>query len=403
MSSSAMNIQQDPIFPQFLNSLRNKTNIPLKKITNLLQLLQEGSTIPFIVRYRQPLVENLSSDDCNLLKYEFHCFEKLIQLRNSRIEKLKRNEKFDESSEARLMSCLTMGELDEAYNLYKESTSTKIQKAKSLPDLVNIAEALLGNRPLLLSQSSQSYEEEFHHLLHWYLADAIAHSEIVSDILKDSSCYERAIFLTVDEKKESKNETTAQRDERRKYQDYFSFAKPLRQISSHQILAIRRGKEAADVLRIHFSLPDQETTKLKQMIHRAYALPPPSSTSVSSLNSFKRHEILSFCINDAVKRIIVPMITRAAWRASLQFAEEEAIKIFCQNLKSLLLTPPLRSVLRTVEETTGSTYNSSHDQVKLLASRVRNGGLVVVGIDPGFRQGHKVSLLLLLLIRPYQL
>jgi protein Tex len=400
MSSSAMNIQQDPIFPKFLDSLKNKTNIPIKKMTNLLQLLQEGSTIPFIVRYRQPLVENLSSDDCHLLKSQFHLFEKLIHLRNSRIEKLKRSEKFDETSEARLMNCLTLDELDEAYSLYKESTSTKIQKAKALPGLVDVANALLQNTSF--THTLQHSNEEFHHLLQWYLADAIAHSEIIADLLKSSSTsssssttlssstfssssvFEKSVFLTVDEKKDSKNEeTTIQKEERRKYQDYFSFSKSLHQISSHQILAIRRGKESADVLRLHFSLPDNEIRRLKQLISRAYDLPisPPSHPQ---FNSFKRHEIISLCIDDAVKRILIPMITRAAWRSALQAAEEDAIQIFCRNLKSLLLTPPLRSVLRTTRA------DESSDQIRTLASRVRNGTLIVLGIDPGFKQGHKV-------------
>ena len=94
----------------------------------------------------------------------------------------------------------------------------------------------------------------------------------------------------------------------------------------------------------------------------------------------RRHDIVIAATADAVKRLIVPTITRAAWRETVLAAKEEAVRVFSANLKSLLLTPPLRVIL------------SSEAGGRESASSISPGHLdvVICGVDPGLKQGHKV-------------
>jgi protein Tex len=391
-------IQNDPNFPRFLNYLQHKIHgINESIVRNVLNHLQNGSTIPFIVRYRQHDIGSTNSETCNLLKNEFTEFEHLIKLKSSRFNKLKSNEAFMKLSSEKFQQCVTVSELDEICNQYKETTSTKIQKAKEIPNLVEIAEALLTNRVVTQRFPSELDLDECHELLQWYLSDLISHSENVLEIIKSLSL-EKNLFLTVEEKK-TKNEVPSssaaaskETFERKKYQDYFQFAKTLRSVSHHQILAIRRGKETAEVLKTQLTLSEQDLSRLRGAICRSYGVTSLPSNPHFSLS--RRNDVITICVNDAIKRILVPMVTRSGWRNAIQLAEEEATKIFCSNLKSLLLTPPLRSILHT--QATGSLAvrsapQNSQGALELLASRVRSGTLIVLGIDPGFKQGHKVN------------
>jgi protein Tex len=396
-------IQNDPNFPQFLNYLQQKIHgVNEIIVRNVLNHLQDGFTIPFIVRYRQHDISSINSDICNLLKNEFLEFEHLIKLKHSRYNKLKTNDNFMKNSYEKFQQCVTLSELDEICHQYKETTSTKIHKAKEIPNLVKIAEELLRNQqPLTQRFLSRGWPDddgdgdECNELLQWYLSDLIAHHEPnVSEIMKSFNL-EKKLFLFVEEKKTKQTEFTSKENyERKKYQDYFHFSKPLRSVSHHQILAIRRGKETADVLKLHFTLSDQDTSRLRVAICRSYGVMSIPDNPQFSLN--RRNDIITICVDDAIKRLIIPMITRSGWRSSIQLAEEEAIKIFCSNLKSLLLTPPLRSILHTqvtgqAAEGAGVVLDNSQRALELLASRVRSGTLIVLGIDPGFKQGHKAS------------
>jgi protein Tex len=245
-----MSIFQDVAFPGWISSISKKIGIDKSVATKALRLFDEGATVPFVVRYRQHEVGGIESDVAYILHRELGTFSGVVKIRNSRIEKLKANGKYDDAIARRFLTCYTMEELDEAYSSYKESTSTKVQKALAIPGLEDVAISLMNNT----IHSIQRREDEFHTALGWLIADRIAHHENTADIVSREACA-RNVVLTSAEKKgpaikgedgdhEEDAATSArkptcgarsQQEEKAKYSDYFSFAKPLRFISTHQV------------------------------------------------------------------------------------------------------------------------------------------------------------------------
>eukprot|EP00602_Paraphysomonas_sp_CaronLab_P001578 CAMPEP_0185030632 /NCGR_PEP_ID=MMETSP1103-20130426/17609_1 /TAXON_ID=36769 /ORGANISM="Paraphysomonas bandaiensis, Strain Caron Lab Isolate" /LENGTH=802 /DNA_ID=CAMNT_0027565833 /DNA_START=132 /DNA_END=2540 /DNA_ORIENTATION=+ len=364
-----MNIINDPVFPKFIEYIADKARVKTSIAQRAIELLHDGATVPFIVRYRQQQIGGINSDAAYLLDRELGSFRAVVKTRNTRLDKLKKDGKCSEDVTRLFMSCFTMDELDEAYSVYKESTSTKVQRAKEIPGLEDIACGVVANT---VSKVAPHQSDEYYECLGWLVADQVAHSEETVRLMRQP-WITQSVQITCTEKKATGDKKGTDvgdtSNERMKYRDYFSFSKSVKYLSAHQVLAIRRGKDSAGALTVRFSIPDRDVQRFETSLRHAFGVPPSLAVS-SEKHPLRRHHIVAACIADAVKRIISPMITRAAWREAIQRAEENAVQLFSSNLKSLLLTPPLRSVLTPPPSP-----------------------LVVCGVDPGLKQGHKLVIL----------
>lgn len=157
-------------------------------------------------------------------------------------------------------------------------------------------------------------------------------------------------------------------------------------------MAIRRGKDNAGVLKVQLSVPEPDIQRMTDSLHKAFHCEPCiRNGNHHHSQGLRRETVMTAAIADAVKRLVIPAITRAAWRDALHKAENGAVDVFAANLKSLLLTPPLRSFISSAHNRPNiSSSSSAKNRDTVLSSNSNNEELVICGIDPGLRQGHKV-------------
>ena len=248
-------IFDDNAYPSWLSKTTSKFLIDKRVAAKTLRLFSGGATVPFVVRYRQQDVGGIDSENAYTLHREMEKFEAVVKLRNSRISKLKTSGKYDDAVGARLMACHTMEELDQAYSSYKETTSTKVLQALAIPGLEAVAAGILAGS----LTSIERREDDFHVALGWLLADRIAHMELSAEVIEREGC-RREVVLTTAEKSTAKRIPTSQpeissnastgsegggdssaggSDVKAKYSDYFTFSKPLRHLTTHQVRTAR--------------------------------------------------------------------------------------------------------------------------------------------------------------------
>ena len=245
-----MSIFDDVAYPGWLSKIVSKLKLESGVAAKTLRLFHDGATVPFVVRYRQQDVGGIDSEIAYALYRELESFENVVKLRNSRICKLKNSGKYDDTIGNRFMACYTLEELDEAYISYKESTSTKVQQALAIPGMQTVAVGILAGSLTSIARR----EDDYHIALGWLLADQITHMDRSAEVIEREGC-QREVVLTSAEKTAAKGtpaercdhaktptgikgdggSSAGARDSKAKYSDYFTFSKPLRHLTTHQV------------------------------------------------------------------------------------------------------------------------------------------------------------------------
>ena len=336
----------------FAQLIASALNLKEKAVANTLSLLEEGCTIPFISRYRKERTGGLDEVQIAAISDRFNKFKEIEKRKETITKTIRELDKLSPDLEQRIADCWDATELEDIYLPFRPKRRTRAQVAReqgleplaklimlqrerdpeaaavrfvSAPDprsgdvssVPSVAAALKGAQDIIAETVSED-ERSRQQLRNLFARQAF----IVSKVVK----------------------AKADTDEAAKYSDYFDWEEPLKRCSSHRLLAMRRG-EAEGILRISITPDDEEAIeRLKR--HYVYGNTPCG-------------KLVAEAVEDGYKRLLKPAIETEYAAQSKEKADEEAIRVFAENLRQLLLGAPL-------------------------------GQKRVMGVDPGFRTGCKV-------------
>ena len=330
-----------------LKTLENEFSIKQFQAENVVKLIDEGNTIPFIARYRKELTGSL---DDQILR---QIYERLLYLRGMEekkaqiIKSIEEQGKMDEEIMRSLDVAKTVTELDDIYRPFRPKRRTKamIAREKGLEGLCDI---IMGQK---MKGSIEENAEKF--------INAEKGVETVEEAIegaKDIAC--EIISDNAEIRKALRDETAKngviiskaadeEKDDKKVYEMYYDYTEAVKTAASHRILALNRG-EKEGVLAVKI---ETDNERLKNIVRR----------KVVNKNSNTAH-ILEEIIDDSLKRLIMPSVEREIRNSLTETAEEKAISVFGKNLKQLLLQPPIKDK-------------------------------VVLAIDPAYRTGCKIAVI----------
>ena len=329
----------------FAKLIANALQLQEKAVANTLSLLEEGCTIPFISRYRKERTGGLDEVQIAAISDRFDKLKEIEKRKETVIKTITELGKMTPELQQRIDACWDATELEDIYLPYKPKRRTRAQVARE-QGLEPLAKILLlqwerdperaAAQQLSIIHSQLSIDEAIKGAQD-IIAETVSEDERSRQQLRNAFSRQAVITSKVVKAK-------ADTDEAAKYSDYFDWQEPLKRCSSHRLLAMRRGEDEG-ILRITISPNDDEAVeRLKR--HYVYGNTPCG-------------QLVAEAIDDGYKRLLKPAIETEFAALSKEKADDEAIHVFAENLRQLLLGAPL-------------------------------GQKRVMGVDPGFRTGCKV-------------
>lgn len=325
----------------FHTLIAERLHIPVNQVEKTCDLLQGGATIPFISRYRKEMTGGLDEVQIGDIKDLREKLSELNKRKETILGSIEEQGKLTDDLKKRIESTWDATLLEDLYLPYKPKRQTKaeIARKKGLEPLAQLIfsqkETLLDSRISPFVKGEVKSKEEALQGARDIMAEWINEHEEARHTVRQAFARTAVITSKVVKGKE---------EEGIKYKDYFDFSEPLARCSSHRLLALRRG-EAEGILRVGLT-PDTETC-VERLKHRFVKGRGEASAEVTQ------------AVEDAFKRLLKPSIETEYARLSKEKADEEAIRVFAENLRQLLLAPPL-------------------------------GQKRVLGVDPGYRTGCKL-------------
>lgn len=326
---------------QFDSIIAQTLNIQQKQVSNTLKLLLEGATIPFISRYRKEMTGGLTEVDIQEIQIQYEKLTELEKRKESVIKSIDEQGKLTADLKRRIEGCMSLTEVEDIYLPFKPKRRTRaeVARGKGLEPLAKILMCQLNNdvesKALPFVKGDVQDVADALQGARDIIAEWVSEQENARGRIRRLFAYEAVIQSKVVKGKEKEAE---------KYRDYFDMKEPIRKCSSHRLLAMRRG-ESEGFLRVDIS-PDADVA-----LEKLNPLFVKGTTEAS-------HQV-EMAVADAYKRLIKPSIETEFASSLKEKADEEAIKVFSENLRQLLLSPPL-------------------------------GEKRVLAIDPGYRTGCKV-------------
>lgn len=329
---------------EFSQMIAAAMKLPVHRVENTLKLLIGGATIPFISRYRKEATGELDEVRIGEIQSRYEKLCELSKRKETILSTISEQGKLTESLKQRIVQCWDSTELEDIYLPFKPKRKTRAEVARQ-KGLEPLAVLLMMQKENHLEQRVRSFvkgevkdEEDALKGARDIIAEQVNEDERSRNQVRNQFSRQAIITSKVVKGKES-DEAAA------KYRDYFDFSEPLKKCTSHRLLAIRRG-ESEGILKVSITPEDDSlcTERLERMFVRGN-----NACSVQ----------VAEAVNDAYKRLLKPAIETEFSAMSKDKADEEAIRVFAENLHQLLLAPPL-------------------------------GQKRVMGIDPGFRTGCKV-------------
>lgn len=328
----------------FSRMIAAELKLPEHRIANTLKLLQGGATIPFISRYRKEATGGLDEVQIGDIQTRYEKLCELSKRKETILSTIEEQGKLTPELKARITACWNTTELEDIYLPFKPKRKTRAEAARA-KGLEPLALLLMMQKENNLSTKVRTFvkgdvkdEEDALKGARDILAEQVSEDERSRHLMRNQFQRQALIQAKVVKGKESEEASA-------KYRDYFDFSEPLKKCSSHRLLALRRG-EAEGVLKVSIFPEDEESCN--ERLQRLF---------VRANNECGRQ--VEEAVSDAYKRLLKPSIETEFAALSKEKADEEAIRVFAENLRQLLLAPPL-------------------------------GQKRVMGIDPGFRTGCKV-------------
>ena len=363
--------------------ISHSLSLPLQSVSAVLTLLDEGCTIPFISRYRKERTGGLDEVQITDISELYDRLKELGKRKETILKTIREQEKLTPELEARIHACMDSTELEDIYLPYKPKRRTRAQIARE-QGLEPLALAIMeeAQKPTAPPDLPEGGGDKLASILQKYQGRAkeslssrvrigtpplsgrsggaplplsgesggALALDIIAEIVSENqqarntvrTAYQRGAVITSKVIKKMKDT-----DEAQKFADYFNFSEPLRRCNSHRLLAMRRG-EAQGILRVSISIDSGEC--VSRLIHQFVRGHGVCQTLVSQ------------AVEDSFKRLINPSIENEFATLSKERADDEAIKVFTENLRQLLLSAPL-------------------------------GQKRVLALDPGFANGCKIACL----------
>ncbi|XP_066234450.1 S1 RNA-binding domain-containing protein 1 isoform X2 [Saccopteryx leptura] len=390
LPASANNITEEAEMNwDIVQVLSERTNIEPWVCANIIRLFNDDNTIPFIVRYRKELINNLDADCLREVQQTLEELRAVARKVRSTIQKIKKEGKMTECLLRALLNCKTSEELEHVSVPYKTgSKGTKAQRARQL-GLEEAAKTLLENpgklnllsyiQPSVKGLSAlQDIETGVQHIL----ADMIAKDRDTLDFIR-KLCQNRYISIQSSLAKLSSKKVNEKDVD--KFHLYHNFSCNIRNIHHHQILAINRG-ENLKILMVKVNIPDGVKNEFCRWCIQNRWRP----------RGFARPElmkILHSSVDDSFKRLIYPLLCRE-FRAKLTSdAEKESVMMFGRNLRQLLLTSPVPG--RTLMGVDPGYKHGCKLAIISPTSQILHTDVVYLHCGQGFREAEKIKRLLL--------
>lgn len=323
--------------------ISSQLHVKPSQVAAVINLLDEGNTVPFIARYRKEMTGSLDDEQIRIIADELVRLRALDERRTSILASIEEQGKLTAELREAIEAALTLTALEDLYAPYKKKRRTRamIAREKGLEPLA----------ALILQQSFETPEESAQQ----FLTDDVASiqealqgaRDIVAEVINDNANVRSAVrekALKFSRIRVEKIEDAA--DEKGVYQSYYQFESRVDRLLPHQVLAITRG-EKEGVLRVHLDVPERDWLDAIQAEYEQDIISPFADQ-------------LALAIQDCAERLLLPAIERDVRREKGETADNHAIQVFATNLRALLSQPPL----------------ANH---------------VVLGIDPGIRTGCKVA------------
>lgn len=333
-------MEQIRIFTQLVSS---ELHLPEHGVENTLKLLDEGCTIPFISRYRKERTGGLDEVQITAISDRLERLQEIAKRKDTVVKTITEAGKMTADLQKRIDDCWEATVLEDIYLPYKPKRRTRAQVARE--------QGLEPLAQLLMLQREPHPEQAAKRFVVGDVPDITSALQGAQDIIAEQvseeersrnqirAAFRREAFI-VSKVVKAKKDT----DEAAKYSDYFDWEEPLRRCSSHRLLAMRRGEDEG-ILRVSITIDDEDAvTRLQRNYVRGNGA---------------CQQLVAEAVEDSYKRLLYPSIETEFANISKEKADEEAIKVFTENLRQLLLGAPL-------------------------------GQKRVMGIDPGFRTGCKV-------------
>lgn len=316
-------------------------NIKESQIEKTIGLLDSGATIPFISRYRKEVTGGLDEVQIGAIKEQYDKLNDLQKRKETILKSIEEQEKLTPDLKTRIVDCWNSSELEDIYLPYKPKRQTRAEIARK--------KGLEGLAKLIMAQQNFDLETKALPYVKGEVKDVEDAISGASDIIAEWITEDEYARNTIRNLFEREAIITAKlikgkEEEGDKYRDYFDFSERLNRCSSHRLLAIRRG-ESEGILRINIT-PD-ENMALERLDKRFIKVDNEAADCVAD------------AVKDAYKRLLKPSIETEFATLSKEKADEEAIRVFAENLRQLLLAAPL-------------------------------GQKRVLGVDPGYRTGCKL-------------
>lgn len=327
-----------------ISALCRELSIQKWQAEAVVKLIDEGNTIPFIARYRKEATGNLNDETLRAFDERLRYLNNLWDRKESILGSIEEQGKLTDDLRAQILSAATLVELEDLYRPYKQKRRTRasIARERGLEPLVELILLQQTQRPL--TQEAESFVDPEKDVPDAQAAIAGA-QDIIAEQISDNADYRKWI------RNRTANSgilTTTAKDAQTAspYEMYYDFSEPLKRMAGHRVLAVNRG-EKEKVLSVKVEAPEDEilTYLKKRLIRRDN----PNTTPA-----------IEAALADAYKRLIAPSIENELRGELTDRAEEGAIRVFAENLKQLLMQPPI-------------------------------SGKVVLGWDPAFRTGCKLA------------
>ncbi len=382
-ANRALPLSGEPEGASGASFISHSLSLPLQSVSAVLTLLNEGCTIPFISRYRKERTGGLDEVQITDISELYDRLKELGKRKETILKTIREQEKLTPELEAKILACMDSTELEDIYLPYKPKRRTRAQIAREQgleplalaimeeaqkptapPDLPEGGRGAPPNLPERGGVPMRTRENKGTLNLPQHLSKVFASLspplsgrsggalalDIIAEIVSENqqarntvrAAYQHGAVITSKVIKKMKDT-----DEAQKFADYFDFSEPLRRCNSHRLLAMRRGEDQG-ILRVSITINGEECiSRLTRQFVRGHGV---------------CQTLVTQAVEDSFKRLINPSIENEFAALSKERADEEAIKVFTENLRQLLLSPPL-------------------------------GQKRVLALDPGFANGCKIACL----------
>ena len=333
---------------QLLQIISKEVDVKPAQADTVIQLLQDGNTVPFIARYRKEVTGSLDEVQIKAIEDRFNYMNQLEQRKEEVIRLIDEQGKLTDSLKKDIEAASVLQRVEDLYRPYKQKRRTKAIVAKE-KGLEPLADRLMKFNHENIEQYAQQFIDAEKEVMSVEDALAGARDILAERFADDAALRDRLRKLTWREGKIETKVKNAEKDQKQVFEMYYEYEELAGRIVPHRILAINRG-EKEDILKVSLVVQSEKATAILEQ-----AIIPVNNHSAAVVH-------VKQAIADSYKRLIAPSIEREVRTELSEKAETQAIHIFSENLRNLLLQPPMR-------------------------------GKIVLGVDPAYRTGCKLAVI----------